>query len=274
MVLLKRPEPITHLRVHGRSSETTGNLIAAAFSVGLHLAVAALVLVKWTQTPDAPPPKQPAMMIELAPLPSAPPAPPEQVAPGVQQVEKVEPVEVEDKPLDLPPVPVVAVKNPPVVVPKKPEFDPDPTPTPRPTPIKPRQPVQQTTAPASVPLPPREKAGAPAVGTPTASDQVAEQTWQGQVLAKLEKSKRYPSESRQDKEEDRVLMTIKVDRSGRVLDRVIVRSRGNARLDAEAMAVVMRASPFPAPPASIRNADLTFNVYIDFLIAQPRGRRR
>ncbi len=213
------------------------------------------------------------MAIELAPLPAAPPAKPEQVAPGVEQVKAEEPVETEVKELELPPVPVVAVADAPVVVPKTTERKPDPRPTPMPTP--PRPAVQQTSAPAAVPLlPTREKAGAPAVGTPTASDQIAEQTWQGQVMAKLERSKRYPAESQQAKEEDRVRMTIRVDRSGRVLERSIVKSRGHARLDAEAMAVIMRASPFAAPPASMRDGDLKFDVYIDFLVAKVRGRRR
>ena len=44
----------------------------------------------------------------------------------------------------------------------------------------------------------------------------------------------------------------------------IEKASGSDVLDAEALAMVKRAAPFPAPPAGIADADLTFVVPIRF----------
>lgn len=245
-------------------------LWSAAASIGLHLGVAAAIFLGWTGIQQSEDPAQPALSIELAPLPSAPPAQPEQMAPGPQQVQAEQPRETEVEKLKLPPVPVVNTPNPPVVVPK--EAERESRPEARPAPPRPAAP--QTTAPQSVPAPTREQVGAPALGTPTAGERIAEQTWQGEVMAKIERVKRYPPASQQAKEEDRIRVTIRVDRSGRVLAANVVKSRRFARLDAEAVAAVMRASPLPPPPSSRSDAKLTFDIFVDFTVPQVRGRRR
>ena len=239
--------------------------VVLAASVGLHIAVFGALFFTWRGTLPDEPAKRPAMAVELLPLPAAPPVPPEEVAPGVEQTKAEEtPKPVVDT---RPPLPKPAVVLRPTVAaseetPREPE----------PEPVRPQQQrVEQTTAPAPAPLPPREAAAAPVLGTPTVSDKVARQTWQGQVMADLERSKRYPAG---EKEKDRIRMTITVDRSGRVLDRRIVASGGHARLDAEAMAAVMRASPFPEPPSSLSDRELTFDIFVDFQTGQVRGRRR
>lgn len=254
---------------HGSQGQGRAGLVSAAASIGLHLGVAAAIFLGWTGIQQAEQP-QPALSIELAPLPSAPPAQPEQMAPGPQQVQADQPQETEVEKLKLPPVPLVNTPNPAVVVPKEPERERQPEAKPAP----PRPAAPQTTAPQSVPAPTRDKVGAPALGTPTAGERIAEQTWQGEVMAKIERVKRYPSASQSAKEEDRIRVTIKVDRSGRVLSAMIVKSRGFARLDAEAVAAVMRASPLPAPPPSRPDARLTFDIFVDFTVPQVRGRRR
>jgi protein TonB len=246
------------------------SLWGLAGSVGLHLGVAAAIFLGWTGTGQIEEPSQPALSIELAPLPSAPPAQPEQMAPGPQQSQAEQPQETEVEKLKLPPVPVVSTPNAAVVVPKEPERERQPEAKPAP----PRPAAPETTAPQSVPAPASEQVGAPALGTPTAGERIAEQTWQGEVLAKIERVKRYPSASQQAKEEDRIRLTVRVDRSGRVVASSIVKSRGLARLDAEALAAVMRASPLPPPPASRLDAKLTFDIFVDFTVPQVRGRRR
>ena len=90
--------------------------------------------------------------------------------------------------------------------------------------------------------------------------------WEAEVLAHLDRVKRYPAPALARGLEDRVSVQIRVARSGEVLFRQIIDSRGYAALDAEALALVARANPLPPPPADIRDRDLEFVVPIDFKI--------
>jgi TonB family protein len=54
------------------------------------------------------------------------------------------------------------------------------------------------------------------------------------------------------------------DRKGNLLSSRIATSSGSPILDAEAVALVKRAAPFPPPPAEIADADLSFVVPIRF----------
>lgn len=94
----------------------------------------------------------------------------------------------------------------------------------------------------------------------------AEQTWESQVLAHLQRNLRYPELALQRGQEDRVSVTIKVDRSGQVLARNIIGSRGYALLDQEVLALIDRSNPLPAPPEEVPDRYLEFLVPIEFLI--------
>lgn len=59
-------------------------------------------------------------------------------------------------------------------------------------------------------------------------------------------------------------VAFKIDRSGKVLSAQVVASSGNKALDAEALALMQRASPVPAPPADISGETLFLKVPIRF----------
>ncbi|MGQ0701045.1 MAG: energy transducer TonB [Panacagrimonas sp.] len=91
-------------------------------------------------------------------------------------------------------------------------------------------------------------------------------TWESQVLAHLERHKRYPALALRRGQEDRVSVKIRLDRAGKVLSHSIAGSRGYAMLDQEVLALIERANPFPAPPVEIRDGDLEFMVPVEFFI--------
>ncbi|MBJ7556580.1 energy transducer TonB [Marinomonas spartinae] len=85
-----------------------------------------------------------------------------------------------------------------------------------------------------------------------ASNQLAalKQSWQSEILAKLQKMKRYPGYALRMKQQDTVLVRFFVDRDGNVLDSSIVKSKGYASLDRESLQLLDRVTPLPKPPAS------------------------
>jgi TonB family protein len=61
-----------------------------------------------------------------------------------------------------------------------------------------------------------------------------------------------------------------IDRKGNVLNSQIATTSGSAVLDAEVLALVKRAAPFPPPPAVVVDADLSFVVPIRFTAGERR----
>ena len=60
-----------------------------------------------------------------------------------------------------------------------------------------------------------------------------------------------------------------MDRQGRVLSAALERSSGHAALDREALALLERAQPLPAPPAETPGERITLTVPVEFFT---RGR--
>jgi protein TonB len=92
--------------------------------------------------------------------------------------------------------------------------------------------------------------------------------WEAEVLASLDRVKRYPASALSRGQEDVVSVRIRVARSGEVLSEQIADSRGYDALDDEALALIARADPLPPPPPEIGEHDLEFVVPIDFRIEQ------
>jgi protein TonB len=91
--------------------------------------------------------------------------------------------------------------------------------------------------------------------------------WQGQLLARLQRYKRYPETARYRREEGVAQLGFTMDREGHVLTAVILRSSGSAALDAEALALVYRAEPLPPPPADMAGARLNLSVPLNFSLS-------
>ncbi|MGR7997555.1 TonB family protein [Xanthobacter sp. ZOL 2024] len=227
-----------------------------------------------------------AVMIELAPMPVSAPSQVEDVAPGPQMVQAPEPTQddapdvVEDstppppEPLleqaldklpELPPAPMISEVTLPMPQPK-PEIKeeekrkPDPEKKPEKKKAKPsRRPAAPTTAaaPRSEAAPSRTTA-APSPGI-SASNSQARASWASMVSAHLNRFKRYPPGAQSLS--GRPTVRFSLDGSGRVTSARLVRSSGSSVLDAEAVATVQRASPFPRPPDG---NGATFSVPVNF----------
>ena len=85
--------------------------------------------------------------------------------------------------------------------------------------------------------------------------------YRGQVIAHLAHFKRYPEGARARQAEGVPVVAFTLDGSGRVTGAGLSRSSGHADIDAEALAMVRRAVPFPAPPAG---AGRSFSASIGF----------
>jgi len=88
------------------------------------------------------------------------------------------------------------------------------------------------------------------------------------MTTQLERYKRYPLQARGEQGEATLALTI--DRQGRLLSSRIARSAGSAVLDAAALAMLLRAQPFPAPPAGIMDEQLSITVPIRYSVSAHR----
>ena len=89
-------------------------------------------------------------------------------------------------------------------------------------------------------------------------------SWESLLLKHLQRFKNYPSEARERTEQGVVLLAFTIDRDGHVLSRHIVSSSGHSDLDAEVLALVQRAQPMPAFPASMTAERIDLTVPIRF----------
>ena len=210
----------------------------------------------------------PVVMVELAPLSAAPPAPARDLAPGPvvesesqEQVAEAAPPEErketkkEEKRVEAPPAldPEVAVPRPEPMTEEGP-IDDKPAPV-----VAPAAPVP--TAPQTAPKI-AERVAALAVGQVPRPNPAAITSWERLLVAQLERHKRYPPQAHGQIGEARLAFSI--DRDGHVLTSRIVHSSGSEALDEEALALIKRAAPLPAPPAGVSDGSLSFVVPIRY----------
>ena len=217
-----------------------------------------------------------AIMIELAPLAVAPAAPQQDLAPGPRMVEAQpepeppppEPVAIPEPDIripELPPLPDAAavLSPPPKEQPKPPEAKPKPRPKPkiveRRKPVNPDKPkADRTTAPVAQ-AQAAPQAAAPASGASSASP-AASASWRGSLIAHLNRFKRFPNGA----SPGTVQVAFSIDRGGRVLSARLVRGSGDVALDEEAVAMIRRANPVPAPPDGIGGSSISLAVPVRF----------
>ncbi|MEP6839294.1 MAG: TonB family protein [Bradyrhizobium sp.] len=93
---------------------------------------------------------------------------------------------------------------------------------------------------------------------------LARATWQKELVAHLDKHKRYPSERQQKAAEISVRFTL--DRLGHVLDTSIEKSSGDKVFDEAALAMLRRSDPVPVPPPLVADEGLSFTVPVIFRV--------
>jgi protein TonB len=130
-----------------------------------------------------------------------------------------------------------------------------PAPVEKPADIEsPTPPVEKTTAPESRPPPPARQ---------VSSDKAS---WEGLVLAALDKVKRYPREAQFRRQQGVPYIRFVIDRSGKVLSSSLERTSGVRSLDAEAVALPKRAQPLPKPPEDRKGETIELVVPVEFFV--------
>jgi periplasmic protein TonB len=146
----------------------------------------------------------------------------------------------------------------------------DPLPKPviaLPNPVPAPAPVVQPPAPMLVPKTVDD--AAPKAVTAPPAPQVssnAPDTWQGQVLARLGKYRRYPFGAQSRHEQGVPYIRFVMDRDGKVLSSRLERSSGFSELDREAVALPKRAQPLPKPPADVTGDTIELVVPVEFFM--------
>ena len=203
-----------------------------------------------------------AVMIDLASVApaarheAAPPAEP--TPPQAEQLVPPEPV----------PAPVVEpspAPHPAVVLP----VPQPPKPKPKAKPVE-RLPVQQR-EPAVLPAPiapvaPAPPAPSPVPAGPAPSAVNVRATWQAQLLAWLERHKRYPRVAQEQRQQGVASLRFALDRQGRVLSFRLDKSSGFTLLDEEVLELIQRAQPVPAPPPEIPGDRIEVAVPVAFML--------
>lgn len=95
-----------------------------------------------------------------------------------------------------------------------------------------------------------------------ASDALAQ--WRARLLAHLGTHHRYPFRARRLREEGVVQLRFAVDRGGRVVRFAIADSSRHDLLDEEALAMIQRATPVPAPPPELAGDAIEVVVPVTF----------
>jgi protein TonB len=201
-------------------------------------------LIPEPDTPEPPPPV-PNPVLDMLPTPEPPPEVKIEVALEIPPPEPPPPV-------DLKPPPPVAVPKP---LPKPPEKK-----------VVTRRAEPWRAPPSAAPTAPTASGApspAPSVAAPQPNPR-AVAAWQGTLLAHLARHKRYPRTSQDRGDQGVVHLRFTMTRQGRVLAQRIERTSGHAPLDAEALDLIQRAQPLPAPPADMPGEQFDLLIPIQF----------
>ena len=119
---------------------------------------------------------------------------------------------------------------------------------------------------ASAPAPsdtarPAATSAAPVLGTGDSTRKII-QSWQRQLVAHLDRHKRYPAGAARRKAE--IAVTFVLDRRGHVLSARVSRSSGDAAFDEAALAMLRRSDPVPSPPPVLADQGLAFTLPVVF----------
>jgi periplasmic protein TonB len=222
-----------------------------ALAIAFHAVGAAALFARWSEDSNLVAGTA-IVMVDLAPVAVSPnittdvtPGPLQQEAEPEPQPEK--PIEKIELPPDPKAEPVVAIPPPkPVEPPKE------------------KKPKQKQASLASAPTRADQQADRLAAPIPGASSRNSDAlpNWKTLLVAKLERSKRYPSEARGD--QGTAQLAFSVDRQGGVHNARITRSSGSSALDHETLALVQRAQPLPPPPPEVSGAQIPIVVPIRY----------
>jgi len=123
--------------------------------------------------------------------------------------------------------------------------------------------AEATATPSSEAIQQGPRSAAPAQGTGESAQRMRA-TWQKELIAHLDKHKRYPASRSQKSAE--IVIGFALDRMGHVLSTSIVKGSGDAAFDEAALAMVRRSDPVPQPPPLVADEGLSFTLPVIFRI--------
>jgi periplasmic protein TonB len=252
--------------------------VSAAAILAAHAALIAIGM-NWTRPQPEPGVTVPAIMVDMAPVSAAPQSTPLERAPD-QLMEQAdasppEPVKqqevVEEQIAPTPPQEKPEVVAPPEQkLEMKPANEPaKPVPEAKPTPVKPKvvrpeakKPNDSTPAPRTA-APPRVERQAQAASAASAGATAsAIAAYNQRVRAHLMRFHQYPAAANGQRGLARLSFTL--NRNGQVTGSRLGGSSGVAALDAQAMAMVRQAQPFPAFPPEVSYMSMPFDIPVEF----------
>ena len=248
-----------------------------------HAALIALFMNWYTQRPP-PGINLPAIMVDMAPVTSSPQPTPMDMAPGpvMQQADASPPEETAPQETVMEEIaPTPPQQKPEVAAPPEQKREPTPpkpepakiVPDRKPTPVKPKVVRAEAKKPTEAPPAPRTTAApraerqAPAASAVSAGASAATlASYRQLVAAHLQRFKQYPSSARAAGQQGVARVSFTLGRGGQVTSSGLGGSSGHAALDAETVAMVRRAQPFPAFPAELKQGSMSFSAPVAFHI--------
>ena len=259
---------------------------SAALIVSAHAALIALGMAWYTQRPR-PGVTIPTIMVDMAPATASPQPTPMDIAPGPEMqaadasppVEQAKPETVPEQLEATPPQPTPEVVAPPEpkpdLMPPKPDpakIVPEPV-KPVPVPEKPKpvrkeakKPTEAPPAPRTTAAPRAERQAPAAFAISAGASAAAVASYNQMVAAHLQRFKQYPPAARAAGQQGVSRLRFSLSRNGQVLSAGLGASSGHRALDAETLAMVRRAQPFPAFPTDMKQASMSFSVPIQFSV--------
>ncbi len=123
--------------------------------------------------------------------------------------------------------------------------------------------AEATAMPSSESIQEGPRSVAPAQGSGESARRIRA-TWQKELVAHLDKHKRYPAERSMRSAE--IVVNFVLDRMGHVVSVSIVHGSGDAAFDEAALAMVRRSDPVPPPPPLVADDGLTFSLPVIFRV--------
>lgn len=252
---------------------------SAAAVLGLHAALIALI---WYRQPPVPGVSLPVIMVDMSPV-SAPQPTRLDLAPGpvMQEADVSPPPEaarseaVQEQVAPTPPQLKPEVEAPPEhkrATSEKPEpaqVVPDRKPAPaKPKAIRPdaRKPTEAPRAPRTTASPKAERKAQAASAASSGASAAAIASYNQLVAAHLQRFKQYPPAAKAAGQQGVARLSFSLGRGGQVLAGHLGGSSGHAALDAETLAMLRRAQPFPAFPPELKQSSMSFSVPVAFAI--------
>ena len=112
--------------------------------------------------------------------------------------------------------------------------------------------------------PPLVSAATTSAPTAAAVRSASAVSWKRKIALQLQRNKRYPAAAQARREHGIARVSFLIDRLGRVVSSSLIQSSGSAALDGEALDLLQRIQPLPAPPADVPGTQFAFSVPVRF----------